>query len=181
MKRFTLPLTDEEIMGLEAGDIVLLSGTVYTARDAAHKRLAELIAEGKELPFDIKGSAIYYLGPTPARPGNVIGSAGPTSSYRMDPYTPELLSLGLKVIIGKGKRAESVTEALKENRAVYLAAVGGAAALLYKSIKASEVIAFEDLGTEAIRKLELEDFPAVVAIDAHGRDQYKLGPEKFRK
>lgn len=179
MKKLKLPLSDEQINGLRAGDSVLLSGVVYTARDAAHKRLMEIIENGEELPFDMKDSAVYYLGPTPARPGHHIGSAGPTSSYRMDPYSVPLMKLGLKVMIGKGERGEEMIKAIKKYNAVYFAATGGAAALLSKTVHSSKVIAFEDLGTEAIRRLVLKDFPAIVAIDSRGKDQYQAGPAEF--
>lgn len=171
-KRIKAPLTAQEIKELKAGDMVLISGTVYSARDAAHKKMAELLKEGKPLPFALDGNLIYYLGPTPARPGQVIGSAGPTTSSRMDKYTPELLSLGLKGMIGKGRRSPEVIRAIRENGAVYLAAVGGAGALLSKCIKKSRVIAFEELGTEAVREMEVEDFPAIVAVDSSGADIY---------
>lgn len=168
----TTPLSDETVSQLHTGDMVYLTGTVYSARDAAHKKLTQLLENGEELPFDIRNSVVYYLGPTPAREGQVIGSAGPTTSSRMDKYTPQLLSLGLKGMIGKGKRSAEVIASMKENNAVYFAAIGGAGALLSKCIKASEVIAFDGLGTEAIRKLYVENFPAIVAIDAAGGDIY---------
>ncbi len=174
-----LPLQDTDIRSLQAGDVVLLNGVVYTARDAAHKRLAMALANGEELPFDLKGQTLYYLGPTPARPGHVIGSAGPTTSYRMDRYTPELLANGLKGMIGKGKRGREVVEAMKAVTAVYFAATGGAAALMAKAIIQCEVVAYEDLGTEAIRRLVLENFPATVAVDCLGRNQYELGPQEY--
>ncbi len=167
------PLTDEQIEELSCGDYVLITGTIYSARDAAHKRMYEALEKGEELPFDIKGITVYYMGPTPPRPGNVIGSAGPTTSGRMDKYTPLLLSRGIKAMIGKGKRSEKVTEAMIENHCVYMAAVGGAGALLSKSITSSEVIAYDDLGTEAVRRMEVKDFPAVVAIDCRGNCIYK--------
>lgn len=169
----TLPLTDADCKQLRAGDSVYLSGTLYTARDAAHKRMYEALAAGEALPFDIKGQTIYYLGPTPARAGQVIGSAGPTTSGRMDKYTPALLAQGLRGMIGKGRRSESVIEAMKQHGAVYFAAVGGAGALLSQCITASEVIAYEDLGTEAIRRLTVRDFPVFVCIDAEGTDLYQ--------
>ena len=165
-KRVTVPLTDEDARSLKAGDYVYLNGTVYSARDAAHKRMQEALDAGKELPFDIRGNVIYYLGPSPAKEGMVIGSAGPTTASRMDKYTPELLDLGLKGMIGKGKRTQAVHEAMVRNGCVYFAAVGGAGALLSKAITASEVIAYDDLGTEAIRKLEIKDFPVIVVIDS---------------
>ena len=173
-RHLTIPMTDEEIRELRAGDMLYLSGTIYTARDAAHKRMYDTLQEGGQLPYDIEGSFVYYLGPTPARPGQVIGSAGPTTSSRMDKYTPLLLSKGLKGMIGKGKRSPEVIEAIKENGAVYLAAIGGLGALLSKRIKSAEVIAYDDLGTEAIRKLTVEDLPVVVIIDTEGNNQYEL-------
>lgn len=172
-KRVTVPLTDEDARSLKAGDYVYLNGTVYSARDAAHKRMQEALDAGKELPFDIRGNVIYYLGPSPAKEGMVIGSAGPTTASRMDKYTPELLDLGLKGMIGKGKRTQAVHEAMVRNGCVYFAAVGGAGALLSKAITASEVIAYDDLGTEAIRKLEIKDFPVIVVIDSEGNDLYE--------
>ena len=171
--RLQAPFDRETAKSLHAGDYVLISGTIYTARDAAHKRMAEALAEGKELPFDIRGNIIYYMGPSPAREGRPIGSAGPTTATRMDKYTPELLDLGLGGMIGKGKRSDAVKEAMKRNGAVYFAAIGGAGALLSKAIVASEVIAYDDLGTEAIRKLTVKDFPAIVVIDSTGEDLYQ--------
>jgi len=170
--RLTTPLSDDDIMRLHAGDAVLLSGVIYTARDAAHKRLIELIEHGKELPLDVRGQVIYYCGPTPARPGQVIGSAGPTSSYRMDPRTPQLIALGLKGTIGKGPRSEGVKQALREHKAPYFAAIGGAGALLAQTIKSAQVMAYEELGPEAIRRLEVVEFPLHVACDCHGGDVY---------
>ena len=170
--KINLPFTDEIILNLKAGDSVLLTGYIYTARDAAHKRLIELIDANKELPFDIKNQAIYYVGPAPARPGYAIGPAGPTTSYRMDPYTPKLLDNGLKAMIGKGLRSNEVIESMKKNNAIYFAAIGGAAALISKSIKANELICYEDLGAEAIHKLYVEDFPAIVVIDSKGNNLY---------
>lgn len=164
----TLPFTDKDIDEIEAGDVLYLNGTVYTARDAAHKRMTEELAEGKQLPFDIRGAVIYYLGPTPAAPGAVIGSAGPTTSGRMDRYTPTLLDLGLKGMIGKGRRSDNVIEAIRRDSAIYMGATGGAGALLSKCITSSEVIAYDDLGTEAIRKLNVRDFPVTVLADARG-------------
>lgn len=177
--KLTTPLTDEDVAQLNIGDTVLLSGIIYTGRDAAHKRLVDLIEEGKELPLDLKGQVIYYVGPAPAPPGKPIGSAGPTTSYRMDPYTPQLLERGLKATIGKGPRGKGVIDAMKQNKAVYLAAVGGVAALIAKSIKKAKVIAYEDLGTEAIRELEAEDFPCIVANDIYGNDLFQEGQEKY--
>lgn len=173
-KHLTIPMSDDEIKDLRSGDMLYLSGTIYTARDAAHKRMFDTLQEGGELPYDIEGSFVYYLGPTPARPGQVIGSAGPTTSSRMDKYTPLLLSKGLKGMIGKGKRSPEVIEAIKTNDAVYCAAIGGLGALLSKRIVASEVIAYDDLGTEAIRKLTVEELPVVVIIDTEGNNLYEM-------
>lgn len=170
--KINLPLTKEVTKNLKAGDIVELSGVIYTARDAAHKRLIERLEANEPLPFDLKDSIIYYVGPTPEKPGAVIGSAGPTTSYRMDAYAPTLLDLGLKGMIGKGPRNHEVIDAIKRNNAVYFAAVGGAAALLALHIKEAQVIAFDDLGTEAIRRLVVEDFPVIVATDCHGNSLY---------
>ena len=167
-----LPMSREEAAGLQAGDLVYLTGTIYTARDAAHKRMYEALQNGETLPMEIEGAVIYYMGPSPAREGKPIGSAGPTTASRMDKYAPELLDLGLRAMIGKGKRSKDVIDAIVRNQAVYLAAIGGAGALLSRCIKKSEVIAYEDLGTEAIRKLEVEDFPAIVVIDAEGNNLY---------
>ena len=166
------PLTKEKIEALKAGDYVYITGTIYTARDAAHKRMSEALAAGEELPIDVKDQIIYYMGPTPAKEGQVIGSAGPTTASRMDKYAPKLLDLGLSGMIGKGKRSQDVIDAIVLNGAVYFAAVGGAGALLSKCIKSSEVVAYEDLGTEAIRKLEVENFPAIVVIDRMGNNLY---------
>jgi fumarate hydratase subunit beta len=179
-KIVTAPLTKETIDSLKAGDYVYISGTIYTARDAAHKRMYETMGEGKELPIELKDNIIYYLGPSPARPGNVIGSAGPTTSSRMDKYTPTMLQAGLKGMIGKGKRSPEVIEAIKENGAVYMAAIGGAGALLSKCIKKAEVVAYDDLGTEAIRKLQVEELPVVVVIDKDGNNLYETAVEAFR-
>lgn len=167
------PMSVEDARKLQAGDYVYITGAIYTARDAAHKRMSEALEKGESLPFDIKGNMIYYMGPSPAREGRPIGSAGPTTASRMDKYTPELLDLGLIGMIGKGKRSDAVKEAIVRNKAVYFAAVGGAGALLSKSIKASEVIAYDDLGTEAIRKLEVENFPVIVVIDSEGNNLYE--------
>lgn len=180
MIRITTPLTIETTSKLKSGDAVLITGYIYTARDAAHARLAKLIEEGKELPFDVEGQIIYYVGPTPAKPGQVIGSAGPTTSYRMDPYAPLLMDKGLKGMIGKGKRDAGVKEAILRNKAIYFAATGGAAALIGKTIKSSEIVAYEDLGAEAIRKLYVEDFPAIVINDVEGADLYEEGQAKWR-
>ncbi|MBT3879908.1 MAG: Fe-S-containing hydro-lyase [Candidatus Scalindua sp.] len=174
------PLSDSTIEKLKAGDKVRISGILYTGRDAAHKRLIEMIESGEELPFDVKGQLLYYVGPTPAKPGQVIGSAGPTTSYRMDAYAPTLIKMGLKGMIGKGGRSKEVIEAMKTNKAVYFAAVGGAAALIAKTIKRVEIIAFEDLGTEAVRKMEVENFPAIVVNDTKGNDLYNIGREKYK-
>ncbi len=171
-KHIKSPLSREEIMSLKVGDYVYISGTIYTARDAAHKRMYEAIKRKEKLPFSLKDSIIYYMGPSPAREGKVIGSAGPTTSSRMDKYTPDLLDLGLKGMIGKGKRSPEVLESVKKNQAVYFAAVGGAGALLSKKIKKSCIIAYEDLGTEAIRELEVENFPVIVIVDAEGNCLY---------
>ena len=177
----TTPLTNEDIEKLKAGDIVYLNGILYTARDAAHKRLVDLINEGKELPFDLKGAVIYYVGPTPPKPGEPIGSAGPTTSYRMDPYAPILIEHGLKGMIGKGKRNQDVIEACRKHKAVYFGAVGGAAALIAKAIKEAEVIAYPELGPEAIRKIKVENFPVVVVNDAYGNDLYAEGRKKWEQ
>ncbi len=173
--RLTTPLSDEDVSKLKAGDIVYLNGTLYTARDAAHKRLVDLILSGEELPFDLKGAVIYYVGPTPPKPGEPIGSAGPTTSYRMDPYAPILIEHGLKGMIGKGKRNQAVREACQKHKAVYFGAVGGAAALIAKAIKKAEVIAYPELGPEAVRRIEVEDFPVVVVNDVYGNDLYEEG------
>jgi len=180
-KKITLPLTDELIDTLHAGDMVYLTGTVYSARDAAHKRMIETLQNGEELPFDIRGQVVYYLGPTPAREGRVIGSAGPTTSSRMDKYTPELLDLGLKGMIGKGRRSDEVIASMVKNHAVYFAAIGGAGALLSRQIRRSEVIAYDDLGTEAIRKMYVEDFPVIVVIDQAGNNMYQDREQIQRK
>lgn len=179
IKKITLPLKDEDIKSLRAGDSVLLSGSLLTGRDAAHKRLYELIQKGESLPVEIQGEVIYYVGPAPAKPGHAVGPAGPTSSYRMDKYSPALLDLGLKGMIGKGARTQPVIDAMKRNGAVYFAAIGGAAALISRSIKSSEVLAYEDLGTEAIYRFEIEDFPAIVVIDAYGGNVYETEPKKY--
>lgn len=168
--KITTPLTMEVLEKLKSGDRVYITGTIYTARDAAHKRLVDLINENKPLPFDIENQIMYYVGPTPPKPGQAIGSAGPTTSYRMDPYTEPLLKLGLKGMIGKGERGQEVKDAIVKYKAVYFAAVGGAAALISKSIKSAEIIAYEDLGAEAIRKLEVVDFPCIVINDIYGND-----------
>ena len=177
--KLTTPVTREMLAPLRAGDTVLLSGTVYTARDAAHKRMMELLDAGKPLPFPVEGSALYYVGPTPERPGQVIGSAGPTTSGRMDPYSPRLLDLGQSIMIGKGARGSAVKEAVVRNGAVYLAALGGAGALMAASVKELEVICWEDLGCEAVRRLEVEDFPLTVILDPVGGDLYTSGPAAY--
>jgi len=177
--RITTPLTDESVAALRAGDRVLISGVLITARDAAHKRLVECLDRGDDLPFDIRGQVIYYVGPTPARPGQVIGSAGPTTAYRMDAFTPRLLAEGLKGAIAKGARSAEVIEAFQRYRGVYLAATGGAAALLSKRIVSCEVIAYDDLGPEAVRRLVVEDFPVIVVNDIHGEDYYRTGPREY--
>ena len=173
------PVSDEALKKLTAGDTVLLSGTVYTARDAAHLRMTGLIKAGKPLPVDINGAAIYYAGPTPERPGQVIGAAGPTTAGRMDAYTPALLDRGLKIMIGKGRRSAAVKDSIVKNGAVYLAAVGGAGALVAQHIKSAQIICWEDLGCEALRKLTVEALPLTVVIDARGEDLYDLGPENY--
>lgn len=177
--RLHTPLTAEKARTLKAGDMVLLSGEIYTARDAAHKRLMEILAAGGTLPFEIKDAIIYYVGPTPAKPGHIIGSAGPTTSGRMDAYTPALLDLGLKGMIGKGARSPEVRESIRKNGAVYFAAIGGAAAVMARCVKAAEVIAYADLGAEAIRKLRVEDLPIIVAIDSLGGNYYEIGQEAY--
>lgn len=173
IKKIALPLNDNIIESLNAGDNVLLTGYMYTGRDAAHKRLCQLLDEGKELPFDIKDQTIYYVGPAPAKPGYVIGPAGPTTSYRMDSYTVPLLEKGLKGMIGKGLRSAEVIDGIINHKAIYFAAIGGAAALISKSIKSKEIICYEDLGTEAVQKLYVEDFPAIVVIDSKGKNLYE--------
>lgn len=175
------PFTDEDVEKLHIGDRVLISGIIYTGRDAAHKRLFELLQAGKQLPVDLRGQVIYYVGPTPAKPGRVIGSAGPTTSGRMDAYAPLLIAHGLKGMIGKGIRNEAVREAMKQHKAVYFGATGGAAALLAQRIKKAEVVAYEDLGPEAIHRLEVEDFPVIVINDTHGGDLYAQGVKSYTK
>ena len=179
-KRINLPLTEKDIKGLKAGDNVLLNGVLYVARDAAHKRIMGALEKGQKPPFEIDGQTIYYMGPAPAKPGHAIGSAGPTSSYRMDIYTPTLLKAGLKGMIGKGQRTQPVLDALKKYKAVYSAAIGGAGALISKSITRSEVIAYEDLGPEAVMKLEVENFPVIVINDIYGGDLYQQGKVKYK-
>jgi fumarate hydratase subunit beta len=178
-KRINTPFTEDKALELKAGDTVLISGTIYTARDAAHKRLVDLLEKGEELPLSLKDEIIYYVGPTPAKPGMAMGSAGPTTSYRMDDYSPKLLDLGLRGMIGKGYRGSEVVDAMKRNKAVYFAAIGGAAALIGKSIQKAEIVAYEDLGAEAIRRLEVKDLPAVVVIDAEGNDLYEIGQKQY--
>ena len=180
-KRISVPFTKDEVVTLHAGDYVYLTGIIYSARDAAHKRMYDTMLEGKEIPMDLKNNVIYYLGPTPAREGQVIGSAGPTTASRMDKYTPLLLDNGLNGMIGKGKRSQEVIDAIVRNKAVYFAAVGGAGALLSKCIKKSEVISYDDLGTEAIRKMEVENFPVIVVIDSEGNNLYETAVEEFKK
>jgi fumarate hydratase subunit beta len=179
--RIKTPLAEESIEKLKAGDQVFITGTLYSARDSAHKRLVDLLNHGKELPFDIRNSIIYYVGPSPAKPGEVIGSAGPTTSYRMDAYSPQLMAAGMKGMIGKGSRSDEVLAAIKKYKCVYFAAIGGAAALIAKSIRKSEVIAYEDLGPEAIRKMEVEDFQVIVVNDIYGNDIYKEGMKRYKK
>ncbi len=180
-KYISIPLSNEDASSLRAGDYVYLTGTIYTARDAAHKRMHEALAEGEVLPIHMQNNVIYYMGPSPAREGRAIGSAGPTTASRMDKYAPSLLDMGLKGMIGKGKRSQEVKEAILRNGAVYFAAVGGAGALLSRSITASEVIAYDDLGTEAIRKLTVEKFPVIVVIDAEGNDLYETAIKEYCK
>jgi fumarate hydratase subunit beta len=177
--RISTPMTKETAAALHAGDTVLISGTLYTARDAAHARLVALLDKGESLPFDIEGALIYYVGPTPAKPGKVIGSAGPTTSYRMDAYAPSLIALGLRGMIGKGKRSVAVIESMKKHQAIYFGAIGGAAALISRSITASEVVCYEDLGAEAVRKLTVKDFPATVVIDTRGNNLYTIGVDRY--
>jgi fumarate hydratase subunit beta len=179
--RLKTPLSDADVEKLKAGDKVLLNGVIYTGRDAAHKRLFDLLQGGKPLPVDLKGQVIYYVGPAPAKPGQVIGSAGPTTSGRMDAYSPKLMEMGLKGMIGKGMRKKEVVEAMKKYKAVYFAATGGAGALLAKAIKKAEVVAYEDLGPEAINRLEVEDFPVIVVNDTQGNDLYEEGMRKYAR
>ena len=181
MKRVSAPLTDNVVQDLRAGDEVLISGVIYAARDAAHKRMVDLLSRGERLPFDIKGQIIYYAGPTPTRPGEVIGSAGPTTSYRMDPYAPLLIQHGLKGMIGKGQRTEPVVEAMKKFKAVYFAAVGGAGALIARAIRSNKIVAYEELGPEAVRMLEVADFPVIIAQDCYGDDLFVEGVKKYSR
>ena len=178
-KHITAPLKEEDIKDLRSGDYVYITGTIYVARDAAHKRMDDLLTEGKELPIDLKDNVIYYMGPSPAREGRPIGSAGPTTASRMDKYAPKLLDLGLKGMIGKGKRSKEVLDAIVRNGCVYFAAIGGAGAILSKAIVKSEVVAYEDLGTEAIRKLEVVDFPCIVIIDKDGNNLYETSIREY--
>lgn len=179
-KKITAPMTKEMAQALQSGDYVYISGTIYTARDAAHKRIYESMLKGESIPFDLENNIIYYLGPTPAKEGQVIGSAGPTTSSRMDKYTPLLLENGLKGMIGKGKRNQEVIDSIRKNKAVYFAAVGGAGALLSKCITKSEIIAYDDLGTESIRKLEVKNFPVIVVIDSNGNNLYETAINKYK-
>lgn len=181
IKYITTPLTEDTIKSLKAGDSVRITGPIYTARDAAHKRLTEAMARGEKLPLDLTGNVIYYVGPSPEKPGQIVGSAGPTTSGRMDRYTPDMLEQGMKGMIGKGLRSNAVREAIVKHCAVYFVAVGGAAAVISKSIKAQEMLAYEDLGPEAIRRYDVENFPAIVCIDCEGNDFYKVGIEKYNK
>lgn len=180
-KYINTPFSSEDVKDLKSGDYVYITGIIYTARDAAHKRMYEALEQGEKLPLEMKNNVIYYMGPSPAREGRVIGSAGPTTASRMDKYAPALLDLGLKGMIGKGKRSKEVLEAIVRNQAVYFAAVGGAGALLSKCIKKSEVIAYDDLGTEAIRKLEVENFPVIVVIDSEGNNLYETAIQDYRR
>jgi len=179
--KITTPLNEEKVIQLKAGELVSITGHIYTARDAAHKRIFELIKKGQKSPIELKGQIIFYAGPAPAKPGYPCGSVGPTTSYRMDPYTPTLLNKGLKGMIGKGLRSQEVIESMKKNKAVYFGAVGGAAALIARSIKKSEVVAYEDLGAEVIHRYYVEDFPAIVIIDCQGNNLYETEPPKYRK
>lgn len=181
IKEIRTPLTDADVLALEAGDRVRISGVIYTARDAAHGRLAPLVEKGEKLPFDVRGQIIYYTGPSPARPGGVIGSVGPTTASRMDKFTPALLALGLKGTIGKGYRGQPVKDALREHRAVYFGSIGGAGAVLSEFVKKAEVVAYEDLGTEAIRRLDVDGFPAIVLYDCHGGDLYQEGQKVYAR
>jgi fumarate hydratase subunit beta len=180
-KRIALPMTDETVANLKAGDDVLLSGTMYVGRDSAHKRIVEALDQGKPLPFDVRGQTIYYMGPSPAKPGQAIGSAGPTTSGRMDSYSPRLMAEGLRGMVGKGMRTPAVKEAMKKYRAVYFAAIGGAGALISKAIKKSDIIAYEELGAEALLRIEVADFPAIVINDIYGGDLYEEGKAKYKK
>jgi fumarate hydratase subunit beta len=180
-KELETPLTAEDVEALQAGDLVHLNGVVYTGRDAAHKLLVEALDKGEALPLDVEGQVIYFVGPTPAKPGRPIGSAGPTTSYRMDPYSPRLMELGLRGMIGKGNRSQEVRDAMVKHKCIYFASVGGAGALVAKRIKKSDVVAYEDLGPEAIRRLEVEKFPVIVVNDVHGNDLYEMGVKQYAK
>ena len=177
--KLTPPVSDEEVIPLRIGDKVLINGTIFTARDAAHKRIFDLLDRHEQLPFDVKGQIIYYTGPTPPRPGRIIGAAGPTTGYRMDPFTPRLLELGLKATIGKGYQRQPVIDAIKKYKAVYLMGIGGTGALLSKKIKSVKILAFEDLGPEAIMEMQVEDFPTIVANDTEGNDLFRKGIERY--
>jgi len=179
--KITTPLNEEKVIRLKAGDLVKITGHIYVARDAAHRRIFELIKKGQNLPIELKGQIIFYAGPTPAKPGYPCASVGPTTSYRMDPYTPPLLDRGLKGMIGKGLRSKEVIESIKKNKAIYFAAVGGTAALIARRVKKSEIIAYEDLGAEAIHKFYVEDFPVIVVIDSAGNNLYETEPPKYKK
>lgn len=179
--KLTAPLGAADVEKLNIGDTVLISGIIYTGRDAAHKRMIEALDRGEELPFPIEGSVIYYAGPAPTKPGHVIGSVGPTTSYRMDPYAPRLLDLGMRMMVGKGKRNQDVIDACVRNKAVYCAAVGGAAALLAKRVTSVEIVAYEDLGPEAVRKLGVDEFPVIVVNDVRGNDLYKEGRKQYAR
>lgn len=181
VKRIITPFTDDVIESLQAGDRIAITGVIYTGRDAAHKRMVQTLKDGKALPMEIEGQAIYYVGPCPAKPGQAIGSCGPTTSGRMDSYAPTLLDLGLKGMIGKGPRSQEVIDSMVKNKAVYFAAIGGAAASIARSVKKSEVVAYEDLGPEAIYRLEVEDFPCIVVIDAKGNNLYLSGVKEYQK
>lgn len=181
IKKLTTPLTYDQVKDLRAGDMISISGTIYTARDAAHKILVDAIHKGEELPVDLKDQVVYYAGPTPAKPGKVIGSCGPTTSGRMDAYSPTIMEQGLRAMIGKGPRSKAVIDAMKEHGVVYFAAIGGAAALIADSVKEAEVVAYEELGPEAIRKLVVEDYPCIVAIDTEGNNLYEIGVEQYRQ
>ena len=180
-KKVSLPLTDEAIRDLKAGDNVLFTGVMYVGRDSAHKRMVEALDKGQDLPFDVRGQTIYFMGPSPAKPGQVIGAAGPTTSGRMDAYSPRLMAEGLKGMIGKGLRSQEVKETIKKHKAVYFAAIGGAGALISKAIRKSDTVAYEELGAEALLRLEVENFPAIVVNDAHGGDLYEEGKAKYSK
>ena len=179
IKDITTPLSDEDVVSLKAGDRVRITGVIYTARDAAHGRLLPLVESGQKLPIEVRGQIIYYTGPSPARPGDAIGSVGPTTASRMDKFTPALLALGLKGTIGKGYRGDAVKDALKKNKALYFGSIGGAGAVLSRFVRKADIVAYEDLGTEAIRRLEVEGFPAIVLYDAHGGDLYQDGQKQF--